>query len=357
MPMSPKYWQKAKYEMLARLDNLGAFQFFFTLSCAEMRWEPCFASVLKDRGYIIRYEVEVIDGHWKQVLSVRIKKDKWKPLQEFIKEDLKESYHQIIRGNVNTATRYFDKRVKNFFHSIVLSQSNPMKVKYFTYKVEFQARGAGHVHGTLWLDLFKIEQMAYRNGKPSLQGGEEEDIDKPFLGITAAFKKLRNDLTLAKNDIECLTRFADEFVTVTTDPNTVGEDVARIAQEVNTHNHTKTCRKYSSECRFNYPKYPSPETLIARPIRETGKEREKKIKEINTIMVKVKEVMLDDELIEEILEEVPKISKDFKTDRKKRISLLLNKAGVNLEDYMEALQFSKIGYSIVLQRDIDELKE
>ena len=65
--------------------------------------------------------------------------------------------------------------------------------------------------------------------------------------------------------------------------------------------------------------------------------------------------MLDDEILEEILEEVPKNSTDFKTDRKERINLLLKKAGVNLEDYIEALQVSKIGYSIVLQRDIDEL--
>ena len=235
-----------------------------------------------------------------------------------------------------------------------MSKSNPMKVKFFTYKVEFQARGAGHVHGTLWIDLQKMEHMVYIDGKLCLSD-VAEDSEKPFLGITKAFKKLRNDQTLAKNEISCLTTFADEFITVTTDPNIVGEDVARIAREVNTHNHTKTCRKYSSECRFNYPKYPSPETLVTRPIRETGKEREKKIKKMNTILAKVKEVMLDDEILEEILEEVPKNSTDFKTDRKERINLLLKKAGVNLEDYIEALQVSKIGYSIVLQRDIDEL--
>jgi hypothetical protein len=33
---TPKYWQTAKYEMLARLDNDGPFQFLFTLSCADL---------------------------------------------------------------------------------------------------------------------------------------------------------------------------------------------------------------------------------------------------------------------------------------------------------------------------------
>ena len=36
---TPTYWKKAKYEMMAKLDNLGPFQFFFTLSCADKLWE------------------------------------------------------------------------------------------------------------------------------------------------------------------------------------------------------------------------------------------------------------------------------------------------------------------------------
>ena len=36
--------------------------------------------------------------------------------------------------------------------------NNPMKVKYISYRIEFQARGAAHAHGTLWLDLKEIEK-------------------------------------------------------------------------------------------------------------------------------------------------------------------------------------------------------
>ena len=53
--MTPKYWKKAKYEMIARLDNLGPFQLFFTLSCADMRWDENFAAILLERGYEIDY--------------------------------------------------------------------------------------------------------------------------------------------------------------------------------------------------------------------------------------------------------------------------------------------------------------
>ena len=54
-------------------------------------------------------------------------------MKNFIKEDVQESLHELVRGNVITAARY--------------------------YHVEFQDRGAGHIHGTLWLNLKKIENM------------------------------------------------------------------------------------------------------------------------------------------------------------------------------------------------------
>ena len=55
---TPRYWRKAKYEMFAKLDNFGAFQFFFTLSCADLRWDENFAAILRAKGFIIKFEVE-----------------------------------------------------------------------------------------------------------------------------------------------------------------------------------------------------------------------------------------------------------------------------------------------------------
>ena len=49
MKNTPKYWQKYKYEMIAKLENLGPFQWFFTLSCADRRWDENFSSLLEDR--------------------------------------------------------------------------------------------------------------------------------------------------------------------------------------------------------------------------------------------------------------------------------------------------------------------
>ena len=79
---TPRYWKKTKYEMIAKLDNLGPFNLFFTLSCADMRWDENFASILQEKGYRIRYNVVKDDeGNWDTVVEAKkIGDDKYKPV-------------------------------------------------------------------------------------------------------------------------------------------------------------------------------------------------------------------------------------------------------------------------------------
>ena len=49
--MEPK-----KNGSLAKLDKKGPFQMFFTLSCADMRWEENFVSILNELGLKIFFE-------------------------------------------------------------------------------------------------------------------------------------------------------------------------------------------------------------------------------------------------------------------------------------------------------------
>ena len=96
-------------------------------------------------------------------------------------------------------------------------------------------------------------------------------------GLKSAFKKLRNNGKLNKKDILSLSRFIDEYTTVSIHENTVGQDVAKIAQEVNKHHHTKACRKYDTTCRFGYARFPAPRTIIVEPCNaETPEKKTKK---------------------------------------------------------------------------------
>ena len=141
MRNTPRYWKQAKYEMLAKLDNLGPFQMFFTLSCADMRWDENFAAILLDRGFEMKYRlVNDEEGNWDTEVEGRKMDGVWKNLKQFIEEDVNITLHELVRGNVMTATRYFQHRVKNFIDKVMMGKNNPMHVRYYTYKVEFQDR-------------------------------------------------------------------------------------------------------------------------------------------------------------------------------------------------------------------------
>ena len=47
---TPRYHQKNKYEMLAKLENYGPFHIFFTLSCADKRWAMNFTTIFIEKG-------------------------------------------------------------------------------------------------------------------------------------------------------------------------------------------------------------------------------------------------------------------------------------------------------------------
>ena len=127
--------------MFAKLDNFGPFHFFFTLSCADLRWDENFSAILREKVASVSYNIEEDqDGFPKTTVKITIDKDgkkETKELRDFLKEDIDESLHECIRGNVLLATRFFNHRVKRFMSKIVMGGGNPMNVDKFEYKEEF----------------------------------------------------------------------------------------------------------------------------------------------------------------------------------------------------------------------------
>ena len=243
---TPKYWQQAKNELIAKLENLGPFQFFFTLSCAEKRWLENMAVILKnsfeDKPISYKYR-EQTESHEEdsdesqpevELLIDGIPMDEY-----FEHNNIQINIHDGMRKNVLTLTRHFDHRVKMFMKNIVMGDNNPMNVQYFNYRIEFQARGAGHTHGVLWLDLGAVERDLEGN---KIYHINNQGISVPkliFPGVKEAMTKIKNDEILTDEDVENLVKFVDTFVTVNLDD----QDVKGIVNEVNTHHHTKACRK------------------------------------------------------------------------------------------------------------------
>ena len=118
-----------------------------------------------------------------------------------------------------------------FMKHIVMSSGNPMSVKYNSYKVEFAMRGAGHIHGVLWVDwdtFFVKHKEEFNRCKLQVQD------------VKSALEKIKQDQKLSENEKNALVKYADLFISCSLkNPAT-----RQIITDVNIHHHTKTCHKY-----------------------------------------------------------------------------------------------------------------
>ena len=241
-----------------------------------------------------------------------------------------------------------------------------MSVRFYSYKVEFQQRGAAHIHGIIWLNLDMLETLVLIDDElcipddNSLWRKQSDDYERPLRGVGVAFKKIKANKKLNDADLLVLTKFIDFFTTVSTHELSVGQDVVKIAQEVNTHHHSKTCRKHGTVCRFNYPKPPSPFTIIAKSIEGQSPEAKKAILEQSHLTInKVLKVVEDKEKLELIMSKFDKQSEipgdDHNDCKAARIEEACKLAGVKYDDYIAALGVTGLGYAVVQSRDVDEI--
>ena len=229
---------------------------FFTLSCGDTRYEENFSTFLAQNGYKLEHTYKH-DCTTETIVTHKDGRDIGKDLETFLREDVNDSLHEMIRTNVITATRNFHHRVESFKKEIMLGKNNPMKIKYISYRVEFQGRGAAHIHGTLWLNIKEIELS------PKFQ---DDDIRPGTL--SEAFRKFRDDVKLTETEKKAIAKFTDMFVTCSLNPNTVHDDpkvgarIIDIIKHVNCHHCTNPCEKYGDKCKYGFPRYPLKETLV-----------------------------------------------------------------------------------------------
>ena len=252
---------------------MGPFHFFFTLSCADTRYEENFTSLLTDHNIIYKN----IKGRERAFV---IQNGIEMSLNDFLSQNV--SKHEFIRKNVLTATRNFNNRVKQFIKNIVMSKGSPMCVQYYNYRIEFQLRGAGHLHGVLWIDLDEIiKRMSKKKGF------------EHFKELKKAFDAVNNDEKPTEVQYEVLQDFHDLFISCSTK-----SPGGKIASEVNKHHHTHTCKKHGTECRFDFPRLISPRTVLSVPIQilyPDIKDREEVATKQEKVFGKVKELLKNEE--------------------------------------------------------------
>ena len=268
---TPKYWRKAKKELYARLDNFGPFQFFFTLSCAEMRWPEIFTTFLHDHQVEYRQELGKTNVYIDNEL-----------LDDFLSNNIDK--YKYIKENIVYVTILFNNRVQNFIKHIMLGKNNPMAVKYYSYKTEFQARGAPHIHGVIWVDFDLISKTRTDNKYDELQ---------------TAFKTIKNGDKLSNAQETALSNFADEHISC----SLMNSKTRKIVSDVNIHHHSKSCKKHGTVCRFKFPKFPSLRTIIVLPAKvlfEDEKKRKNIVKKCQKLLDKVKETLQDSKFVDQV---------------------------------------------------------
>ena len=116
----------------------------------------------------------------------------------------------------------FQYRLDTFFTTFLKSSLKPIgEVIDYVIRIEFLARGSPHTHTLIWI-----------KDAPKLGYSDEEDV-------TAFIDK----------HVSCLLPKTDE-------------ELCTLVQSLQIHHHSQTCRRKGS-CRFNYPKPPSPYTIIS----------------------------------------------------------------------------------------------
>ncbi|CAJ1076475.1 uncharacterized protein LOC117832690 isoform X1 [Xyrichtys novacula] len=213
---TPAYWDKTTKDLFAMIRQLGSPTFFVTFSAAEMRWPEVIIAIKSQQGEEVNFE----ELDWSTKCD-------------------------ILRSNPVTTMRMFDKRVEALYRDLIMSPAQPLgKVFDFFWRLEFQHRGSPHIHGLLWVE-----------GAPVF----ERDSDKTVCDFVS--KHISAQLP---------------------DPNKQPELYKKVKEvQIHSKNHSKTCFKSaSSGCRFGFPKPPSRQTMITRPVGDDEEsERLKRAKE------------------------------------------------------------------------------
>ena len=265
------YYEESKKNLMSILRQNGCPSIFLTLSCAEFDW-PELVKEIAETVYRKKFTDEQINQ-----LS-----DKEK--------------NKLVSENVVQSTLHFQKRIDKIFSMFEDDFFGGGAKRYhassYFFRVEFQQRGAPHIHSLLWL-----RDQDDREAPNFWMDAETPTGDQEFES-TEFDKKIRND----KKKIEEIQKFVDLLVSTSADDmkceNHEKSDsipdcdeckhLKEKVEKYQLHHHTFTCAKKKKTitikkteghgrldghvtgneltnipiCRFKFPKFPLDETKV-----------------------------------------------------------------------------------------------
>ena len=259
------YYQESKKNLMALLRQNGCPSLFYTISCAEFDW----SGLLK----------EIIETVYRKKISY-----------EEVSKLSSDQKNKLIKENYVQSTLHFQKRIEKMFalmkYNNFFGDNSNQKyhVSSYFYRIEFQARGAPHVHSLLWL---KDEED---KDAPSFWNEEVIPQNEMNFDLIERRKKIENfcDAIISTSPDEMVCEFHERN---SVDERSVCKDCEYFREMVSKyqkHKHTSTCSKKKKNitiksneghgidfgpvskielqnipiCRFQYPRFPMDETRL-----------------------------------------------------------------------------------------------
>ena len=230
------YYEEAKKNLMALLRQNGSPSAFLTLSCAEFDWPELLKEIVET---VERREVTM---EYVQNLPDKVK-------------------NKLISENVVQSTLHFQKRVDKLFslmkHKFFKGSTHTYHVSSYFYRVEFQQRGAPHIHSLLWMKNENEEDAPNFCFTPTAENEEQNDknTDQAKAGTGPDVSKSNEQIQQRIDEIQ---DFADFLIS--TNPDTIrcnehesktdnipGCEACQILRDkvikYQTHRHTFTCAK------------------------------------------------------------------------------------------------------------------
>ena len=124
------YFEESKKNLMSILRQNGCPSLFLTISCAEFDWPDLLKEIVET---VERREVT----------------------QEYVDNLPQSEKNKLIAENVVQTTLHFNKRIEKLFRIMQSDffdgSSEAYHVSSYFYRIEFQQRGAPHLHSLLWL--------------------------------------------------------------------------------------------------------------------------------------------------------------------------------------------------------------
>ena len=274
------YYEQAKKNLMAILRQNGCPSLFLTLSCAEYDWPE----LLK----------EIVETVERRTVT-----------KEYINSLSEKEKKRLISENVVQTSIHFQKRIDKLFalmkYDFFKGAENTYHISSYYYRVEFQQRGAPHIHALVWLKN-QNDEDAPNFWINSNEPEEFETSNTEMHNKLKSIEKFADQLiSTSSNDMKCDThenKDDEEEEDTCTDCKNLREKVDRYQN----HKHTFSCMKKKKfitvraneghgrldgkiigpdiqnipVCRFNFPKYPSNETKVLLPPKTTLDEAEMK---------------------------------------------------------------------------------